>query len=33
MGIFDAASSKVALAGGEPTLIAEVQLIENVKRL
>src|ERR1700723_2307662 len=33
MGIFDAASSKVALAGGEPTPIAEVQLIENVKRL
>ena len=33
MGIFDAASSKVALAGGGPTPIAEVQLIENVKRL
>jgi chemotaxis protein MotB len=33
MGIFDAASSKVALASAEPTPIADVQIIENVKRL
>ena len=33
MGIFDAASSKVALASADPTPIADVQIIENVKRL
>ena len=33
MGIFDAASSRVALASAEPTPIADVQIIENVKRL
>jgi DNA-binding response OmpR family regulator len=33
MGIFDAASSKVALAGAEPTPIEDVQIIKNVKRL
>jgi chemotaxis protein MotB len=33
MGVFDAASSKVALASAEPTPIADVQIIENVKRL
>jgi two-component system copper resistance phosphate regulon response regulator CusR len=32
MGIFDAASSKVALASTDPTPIADVQIIENVKR-
>jgi len=32
MGIFDAASSKVALASADPTPIADVQIIENVKR-
>lgn len=33
MGIFDAASSKVALASAGPAPIADVQIIENVKRL
>jgi chemotaxis protein MotB len=33
MGIFDAASSKVALASAEPTPMADVQIIANVKRL
>jgi DNA-binding response OmpR family regulator/outer membrane protein OmpA-like peptidoglycan-associated protein len=33
MGIFDAASSKVALASADPTPIADVQIIESVKRL
>jgi len=33
MGICDAASSKVALAGADPTPIADVQIIKNVKRL
>ena len=33
LGIFDAASSKVALASADPTPIADVQIIENVKRL
>jgi DNA-binding response OmpR family regulator/outer membrane protein OmpA-like peptidoglycan-associated protein len=33
MGIFDTASSRVALASAEPTPIADVQIIENVKRL
>src|SRR5271155_1640138 len=33
MGIFDDASTKVALASADPTPIADVQIIENVKRL
>jgi DNA-binding response OmpR family regulator len=33
MGTFDAASSKVALASADPTPIADVQIIESVKRL
>ena len=33
MGIFDAASSKVALASAGPSPIADVQIIENVTRL
>jgi chemotaxis protein MotB len=33
MGVFDAASSKVALASADPTPIADVQIIESVKSL
>src|SRR5271169_741170 len=33
MGIFDGASTKVALASADPTPIADVQIIENVERL
>ena len=33
MGVFDAASSKVALASADPTPVADVQIIESVKRL
>jgi hypothetical protein len=33
MGVFDASDSKVALASTEPRPIADVQIVENVKRL
>jgi hypothetical protein len=33
MGAFDASDSKVALASTEPAPVADVQIIENVRRL
>jgi DNA-binding response OmpR family regulator/flagellar motor protein MotB len=33
MGVFDASSSKAALASTEPAPVADVQIIENVRRL
>jgi len=33
MGVFDASSSKVALASAQPTPVADAQIIESVKRL